>query len=286
MEICGLFIEPRKLKQIYYNIDNFYKIFPNSKLYFYCGKDLKLNYNNLKLKYKNLIINELSVNNLTPATYSDFLKDIKLWNNLDGDYCIIIQTDGYLCINSIYSYKYFINYDYVGCGNKTFNKFKTNLNGGFSIRKIKSMKNILKTIPPLKTKNKVTIYEKYFDINYIKYSPEDVYFYYGCKILNFKVYNENNFGLHEYNNFKNYYNTFCIHKLSYKYFNYKQINYIFNKYPEYKYFLQPLEENNEKIITNEELKLMEYNFYKKKIIYQLKFFFAFQLLFLIINYLF
>ena len=113
-----------------------------------------------------------------------------------------------------------------------------------------------------------------------------MYFYNGCKILNLKVYSENNFGLHEYNNFKNYYNTFCIHKLSYKYFNYKQINYIFNKYPEYKYFLQPLEENNEKIITNEELKLMEYNFYKKRFFYQLKYFFSFQIVLLLINYLF
>ena len=45
-------------------------------------------------------------------------------------------------------------YDYVGCGNKHFNKLKTNFNGGFSIRKIKSMQYIIKTIPLLKTKKK------------------------------------------------------------------------------------------------------------------------------------
>lgn len=38
IDIAGVFIEPRMVKQIYYNIINFFKVLPNNKLYFFVVK--------------------------------------------------------------------------------------------------------------------------------------------------------------------------------------------------------------------------------------------------------
>ena len=33
-KLIGVFIEPRKLKQVYFNIDNFFEVLPTTILYF------------------------------------------------------------------------------------------------------------------------------------------------------------------------------------------------------------------------------------------------------------
>ena len=66
--VAGVFVEPRMVEQIYFNIENFFKVLPDNNLYFFCGKNTKsIHITNLK-KYQynetNLIIHELDVHDL------------------------------------------------------------------------------------------------------------------------------------------------------------------------------------------------------------------------------
>ena len=278
MTLAGLFIEPRQIKQIYYNISNFFEIFKNSKLYFYCGNKLYKKYKFLEEKYKHLTIRELEVSNLNSLTYSDFLKNVNLWDSIEADYCLTIQTDGCLCNKSEYNIKDFLKYDFVGGGryhilNNIYYKYDT-LNGGFSLRNVKVMKDILNKIPPLKTK-KISFFDKIFKnkIQNIKCSAEDSYFYNSCKILNYKVgddLNSINFSLHEINNYK--YNNFCIHKLNPKYFSFNDIKKILDYCPNYKFFINTNYENNSIEICEIKSKNNVKKLIFKKVFYMLRFY--------------
>ena len=37
--VAGVFVEPRMVEQIYFNIENFFKVLPDNNLYFFCGKN-------------------------------------------------------------------------------------------------------------------------------------------------------------------------------------------------------------------------------------------------------
>lgn len=276
--ICGLLIEPRKIKQVFYIINNFFAVLPNCNLYFFCGKGLTKYYNFLTNEYNLLHIIELSVNNLDYCSYSDFMKNKKLWELFKEDFCLTIQTDGCLCKNSTYDIRNFLNYDYIGGG--TVRTFQKNIyyNGGFSLRKIKSMIKVLNYITPLKTKKenffiKILKYTPFFNMNFIKSYGEDVYFYYGCKFLNLKVGNDNfsyNFCLHELNKINNL-NNFCIHKLNIKYFSFYDIFKIIHYCPEYKYYLYPIKNIDTKIISENEINKNFIKLIKKKIYYLIRF---------------
>tara|TARA_B110000208_G_scaffold162209_1_gene198335 strand:+ start:991 stop:1341 length:351 start_codon:yes stop_codon:yes gene_type:complete len=111
-KLIGVFIEPRKLKQVYFNIDNFFEVLPTTILYFFCGKGLKYHYEfKFKKKFKNLKIIELEVNNFNFASYSDFMKSHSFWDNFksDAEYCLTIQTDGCLCKIVYIIYKISLN---------------------------------------------------------------------------------------------------------------------------------------------------------------------------------
>jgi hypothetical protein len=252
MKVVGLFIEPRKLKQIYYNIDNFFDVLPDCKLYFYCGKGLLQHYDKLKQKYKLLIIRELNTYNLDALTYSDFMKTKSLWESLDGEYCLTIQTDGCLCKNSDYKIEDFFKYDYIGSYiylkyrfRFPFNFFSMRnttgefSNGGFSFRKISTMLHIISIYKPVTT-YKAASFEGIV---------EDMYFYKGCKKLNYNCANDNfafNFSTQALHleNIK----VFCIHKISYN------SNEIIKYCPEYNYFISPIKEiKNSITITPEEI---------------------------------
>ena len=146
-KLIGIFIEPRKCIEIFHNIQNFFKVLPNTKLYFFCGKGLKQYYDvNLSL-YDKLIVIELPVSNFNTNQYSDLLKSLAFWIQFDAEFCLTIQTDGCLCSNSPYNIDYFYKYDFVGGYSHkhwsdkmgTLIDFKTSfpcLNGGFSLRNI------------------------------------------------------------------------------------------------------------------------------------------------------
>jgi len=256
MKVVGLFIEPRKLKQIYYNIDNFFDVLPDCKLYFYCGKDLLQHYDKLKQKYKLLIIRELNTYNLDALTYSDFMKTKSLWESLDGDYCLTIQTDGCLCKNSDYKIEDFFKYDYIGSHvylkyrfRFPFNFFSMQQthgefsNGGFSLRKISTMLHIISIYKPtMPTQYKASSFEGIV---------EDMYFYRGCKKLNYNIANTNDNFAFNFSTQDTYLlgrKVFCIHKFS----KINKIDELLNYCPEYKYFLMPIKDNNLIITIKEE----------------------------------
>jgi len=153
-KLIGIFIEPRKIMQVFYNISNFFTVLPNTKLYFFCGKDLKSYYDKIFVLYDKLIIQELPTNNLSSVQYSDLMKSLSFWSQFKETYCLTIQTDGCLSLNSPYNIEHFLKYDYIGGYSKKHWRSKMGsmidyslqnpcLNGGFSFRNITKCINVI-----------------------------------------------------------------------------------------------------------------------------------------------
>lgn len=237
-KLIGILVEPRKVKQIFYNIENFFEILPDIPLYFFCGKNLKCYFANKLLKYKNLYISELDVSNLNPISYSDLFKSINFWKQFNAEYALTIQTDGCLCKKSKFIIEDFYKYDYIGgyayqnwwrkeVGDLCSKNVKMCFNGGFSLRNINKCIQVINNFKPLST-------NKYYkNIKFYEYA-EDLYFVYGMLKLGFKVGDDElatNFCTHtKYIN-----NTFCVHKL-YHYQN--NINNFLKYCPEFKKFIK------------------------------------------------
>jgi hypothetical protein len=246
--IVGILVEPRKCIQVFYLIENFFNVLKKEhKLYFFCGKGYASYYKN-RLKSKDFFnkINfyELDTKNLTVSGYNNLLKSLNFWNKITEDYALVIQTDGCLCKKSNFKLQDFIQYDYIGGyakqnwwrkETKELDKelnLENNLyqcyNGGFSFRKISSIKKVLTTFPPKKYIffNKNQAFEHY---------AEDLYFVVGLLKLELKVGNDKfatNFCTHtSYVN-----NTFCVHKLNH--YNKKDAQRFFNYCGYYKKFLK------------------------------------------------
>lgn len=242
--IVGILIEPRKCKQVFYLILNFFNVLNNKyRLYFFCGKGHSSYYkNNLKSTYffDKINFHELDTQNLVASEYNNLLKTLNFWNKIKEDYALIIQTDGCLCKKSNFKLQDFIQYDYIGgyaiknCWTKETKELdlKKNLfqcyNGGFSFRKINSIKKVLTTFPPKK-------YLKFDQNQDFEHYGEDLYFVIGMLKLGFTVGNDKfatNFCTHtSYIN-----NTFCVHKLNY--YNKKDAQRFFNYCEIYKKFLK------------------------------------------------
>ena len=244
IDIAGVFIEPRMVKQIYYNIINFLKVLPNNKLYFFCGKNTKvkhiINFKNYKIKTNNIIIYELNVNNLDFITYSELFKSNYILDKIKEKYILTIQTDGCLCINSTYNILDFVKYDYIGGyakekhwwketkGLHNYNAYQC-FNGGFSLRNKEAMYNVLRNFKPKVTKS-------FYKECPMERFPEDLYYTVGMLKLGYTVGLDKfatNFCTHtSYEN-----KTFCVHKLA----HYVNKNCVLNflKYsPEYIKFIK------------------------------------------------
>ena len=246
-KLIGILVEPRKLKQVHYIVNNFFEVLPNVKLYFFCGKNLKKHYENYFKLHKNLNIVELDLNNLTSTSYSDLLKSLNFWNQFDAEYVLTIQTDGCLCKNSTLQIDSFFEYDFVGgyasgqwkeLMNSTLDVKRDFpcFNGGFSLRNISKCLSVITNFPPLPTSKKTTNFKEY---------PEDIYFVCGMLELGFKVgvdYHASTFCSHKHF-FKN---SFCIHN----FFRYSESNTLeecFQYCPEYQDFinLEPCRDINQ-----------------------------------------
>jgi hypothetical protein len=194
-KICGLLIETRKLNNIHMLIDNFQKIMPARVLYFFCGNlNFEYYYNFYKddpfIEVKNLYKDDLNF-----KEYNDLLKSIEFWDQFDNyTHVLTININGCLCENSKYKIEDFLKYDYIGgyTPNKLWWKETQGLhyysdyqcfNGGFSFRKIKSIKDVLETFPPLPTKKFNT------DLSFKEYT-EDLYFVSGLLLLNLRHINQ------------------------------------------------------------------------------------------------
>lgn len=221
--VCGVLVEPRFLQNIHPLICNFKKVLPNIPLLFFCGKN---SFEFFKKMYENdnlVQLFPLDTDNLTADKHNDLWKDINFWNHFDYDYILTIQTDGCLCENSSFQLSDFFHYDYIGGyspfkwwwketnGLHDYNDYQC-FNGGFSLRNVNAMKDVLKTFPPLPTKGFSP------EIPFQMYG-EDLYFVVGLLKLNQqknkKIYNV---GLDQFaTNFctHTHYvtNTFCVHKL-------------------------------------------------------------------------
>lgn len=246
MSVCGVLIEPRFLPIIHPLILNFKKVMGTTLLHFFCGENSFEFFNEM---YKNdpfVKLYCLSTDNLTAEQHNDMWKNISFWDNFDSDYILTIQTDGCLCENSSWKISDFLHYDYIG-GYSSFKWWwkETNglhnyddyqcFNGGFSLRNVQAMKDVINSFPPLPSKG---------------FSPElpfeafgeDLYFVVGLLKLNqqknTKIYNvaldsfATNFCTHTHY----ITNTFCVHKLD----SYQNKNIIaqFLKYcPEFSSFI-------------------------------------------------
>ena len=241
MSVCGLFIAPRKLKQVKHNIDNFFNIMENAYLYFYCGNGLSTHYSSLVDIYPRLIIRELDVSNLDGNTYSDFMKSRSLWESISGDYVLTIQTDGCLCKKSPYTISDFTMYDYVGGyapqesgwketrGLHEYSSFQY-FNGGFSLRKRQSMIDAIDTYPPQKSVpfKPDNSFETYW---------EDLY-YTVCLLKMKKKVGLDEYATHFCSHTMYSLPTFCIHKTA-AYVNKSILLKCLEYCPEYVFFLKP-----------------------------------------------
>lgn len=222
-KVTGVLVEPRKLEAVYKLIENFRDVLGETDLIFYCGKS---NYNHFMEYYKDdnfIKIKSLLVDNLTAKEHNNLWKDINFWNDfVDYEYILTVQTDGCLCKNSIFKLNDFFEYDYIGGyseykwwwketqGLHDYNDYQC-FNGGFSLRRVSSMLEVLNNYVPLPTED----YRP--DLSFRSYG-EDLYFVVGLLILN--KYGEGSYkvGLDSFAvNFCTHTHyikrTFCVHKL-------------------------------------------------------------------------
>jgi len=246
VKICGVLVEPRRMDSVYKLIENYRSVLGEMPLYFFCGKST---YNHYIDHYKSCdfinIIN-LGVDNLTANQHNDLWKQLSFWKNfVNYDYVLTIQTDGCLCKNSKFKLDDFIEYDYVGGyspykwwwketnGLHNYSDYQC-FNGGFSLRKVKSMIHVLETFEPLPTVecNSESSFREY---------GEDLYFVVGLLTLNINGMTNYKLGLDEkaiyfctHTHYVN--NTFCVHKLD-NYVNDKTLNTFLEYCPEFEDFI-------------------------------------------------
>lgn len=222
-KICGVLVEPRRMSNIHVLIDNFQKVMPGRILFFFCGTS---NYDYYKRCYgddSSIRLIDVGVDNFTAKTHNDLWKTMGFWDNFDGfTHVLTIQTDGCLCEDSDYKIEDFLNYDYVGGytpykwwwketnGLHKYSDYQC-FNGGFSFRKIKSMKDVIINFPPLPTED----FRE--DLSFCAYG-EDLYFVVGLLTLNATMEKNYKVGLDElatrFCTHTHYvHKTFCVHKL-------------------------------------------------------------------------
>lgn len=247
IKICGVLVEPRKLSNIDYLIDNFFDVMGETDLLFFCGKSC---YDDLQIKYKNnkyIKLVTLKVDNLNAKEHNDLWKSINFWDFFKNySHILTIQTDGCLCKNSKFKIEDFLHYDFIGgyTPNKWWwkethglHKYSDNqcFNGGFSLRNVKASLNLIKHCPPLPTED---FSEK---LPFASYG-EDLYFVVGFLKMNQLGISNYNVALDEFaTNFctHTHYlkNTFCVHKLD-NYTDYITILKFFEYCPEFEHFIK------------------------------------------------
>ena len=194
---------------------------------FYCGKSFETIWKDMLPNFIEIIPLEHD-NFENTKLYSDFCKKKGLWDSLYGEYILKIQNDTWIMNKQPYDISYFINLNksYIG-GNMEykwdyFNKININhnfrnFNGGLSLRKKNDMIKIIENYSPLKTID---------ECNDFLDEHEDVYFTYGCILLNLpigddensshfslhNIYKDKYFGIHQpSNNIKNQINKEYIY---------------------------------------------------------------------------
>ena len=172
----AVLIEYRKYPHIEFILrNNINKLGNNWSYTIICGN---LNYKYMLNMVKNIGLKikviKSNYDNLNQSTYSKFLASIEFWNLFKGEKVLIYQEDSIIFKSNIND---FMKYDYIGAPWPKNQNDNINCvgNGGFSLRNVKSMIEVIKKISI-----EDTIYES-STINYMKncgmiLGPEDVYF--------------------------------------------------------------------------------------------------------------
>ena len=190
-----LIVEPRShewLKAVLYNMAHIYGGL-DVPLYIVHGAENKEFIDNIVGDWSNIVFLELPVDNLSKDEYSTLLTSEQFWSYIKTEFVLVFQTDTFIRkkIPEVYYYFDMVSAPWpwspIGCNNRQVG------NGGFSLRKVKTMLNIC---------NKYT-YNKENDI------AEDVFF---CKYVPIDrvppvklasqfsvehIYNTNPVGLHQ-----------------------------------------------------------------------------------------
>lgn len=251
-KVCGVLVEPRKMMNIHLLIENFEKVMVGRKLFFFCGDSCYGEYIN-RYKDDNFIkLINLGVDNFTANEHNDLWKRMSFWDNFVGyTHVLTIQTDGCLCEKSQYKIEDFFKYDFVGgyTPNKWWWKETNGLhkysdyqcfNGGFSFRKISSMKEVIDKFPPLPS-------EGFRENLSFRAYGEDLYFVVGLLKLNTVCGDLYKVGLDElatkFCTHTHYLNkTFCVHKLD-SYVGENQLKSFLEYCPLFAYFTKKFVEN-------------------------------------------
>lgn len=227
-KVCGILIEPKKLDNTKILIENFNHMMPARMLFFFCGKSSYSYYEEFYKDHPFVKVINLNVDSLNINQYSDIIKNID-WNDskfIKYTHVMIIKTGGCFCDKSKYKIEDFLNYDYIGGYiNDETNSFKC-FSGGFTLRNISAMIDVVSNFPPLKTLN-------YNDSKFFESYNEELYYVTGMFILNSMYNKKYKIGIDKFSsNFCTYtdyiHNTFCV----YKYDNYSD-NLQLNKFLEY-----------------------------------------------------
>jgi len=131
-----------------------------------------------------ILLQRLSVDNLSSYEYSDLFKTTKFWEDCLGENILIFQTDSILCSKSKFKIDDFLDFHYIGSAwSISFGENTHGGNGGLSFRKASSMIECINKYPPVPTSNHPP-----FDINkFNPHSGEDIYFIQALKLLNKKI---------------------------------------------------------------------------------------------------
>jgi inositol phosphorylceramide mannosyltransferase catalytic subunit len=174
-------VEPRKHKNLEFVIKNTCYFCKGWSLYIFHSTENKQYVEDILGKNKqNCHMIEFTKNNIDRMDYSKLLRSKeRYWNKIDAEYVLIFQTDSCICRFGIEN---FLKYDYIGApyGGNPFQNKNLNIkigNGGLSLRKKKSMLEILDHNPILEEKT----------VKYFEQTNEDLYFAYWLKKLDYNL---------------------------------------------------------------------------------------------------
>jgi hypothetical protein len=214
----AVIVEPRlhpQLKNVIDNMIEFLNI--NTKIMVF-HSEINMEFLLSNYKDNNRIIlkklTKLRNNNLTIPEYNILLTSMTFWNQIEGEYILIFQTDSCLCQHvDDFNLEPYKEYGFVGAPCRDINdKYNTWRNGGFSLRRKSLTLKCLKLLQPYE---KVTINEdKFYTVickDIIKPAPYDLSMIFSIE----KYYYDKPLGLHK----------------TWKYIKKEQWDELFNNFP-------------------------------------------------------
>jgi len=164
-KLSVVMIEPRcheDLKPVLWNMAHVYGGTETSLYIFHGTKNIEY-LKDITGSWKNVEYINMGVENLKWEDYSYKLTTYEFWNTIKTEYALIFQTDTIIFKQIPEN---FFKYDYLGA----YAGVQKLLNGGFSLRKISTMKEVTKRIGPEYPKGFLGAEDSYFSY-YVHDSP-------------------------------------------------------------------------------------------------------------------